>query len=66
MGRLSGPIFERIDIHIEEPAVPFQVVSAPPDGTSCAATREHMNRTRAVQRKQRGLGGGYNPRRCRY
>ena len=28
MGRISGPLLDRIDLHIEVPAVPFQELSA--------------------------------------
>ena len=30
MGRISGPLLDRIDLHIEVPAVPFQELSAAP------------------------------------
>jgi magnesium chelatase family protein len=39
MGRISGPLLDRIDMHIEVPAVPFQELSAQADGTSSAAMR---------------------------
>jgi magnesium chelatase family protein len=54
MGRISGPLLDRIDMHIEVPAVPFQELSAQADGTSSAAMREQVNRARAVQRERFG------------
>ena len=42
MGRISGPLLDRIDLHIEVPAVPFQELSAQADGTSSAAMREQV------------------------
>jgi magnesium chelatase family protein len=39
MGRISGPLLDRIDMHIEVPAVPFQELSAAADGTSSAEMR---------------------------
>ena len=36
MGRISGPLLDRIDLHIEVPAVPFQELSGSADGTSSA------------------------------
>ena len=36
MGRISGPLLDRIDLHIEVPAVPFQELAATQDGTSSA------------------------------
>jgi magnesium chelatase family protein len=54
MGRVSGPLPVRIDLHIEVPAVPFQELSANADGTSSAAMREQVNRARQVQRQRFG------------
>jgi magnesium chelatase family protein len=54
MGRISGPLLDRIDLHIEVPAVPFQELSAQADGTSSAQMREQVNRARAVQRQRFG------------
>ena len=56
MGRISGPLLDRIDMHIEVPAVPFQELSGQADGTSSAAMREQVNRARAVQRERYGQG----------
>ena len=54
MGRISGPLLDRIDLHIEVPAVPFQELSGQADGTSSAAMREQVGRARAVQRERFG------------
>src|SRR5215468_2874745 len=40
MGKISGPLLDRIDLHIEVPAVPYQELAARHDGTSSAAMRE--------------------------
>src|SRR5690606_40748270 len=34
MARISGPLLDRIDIHIEVPAVPFQELASTQPGTS--------------------------------
>jgi len=34
MARISGPLLDRIDLHVEVPAVPFSELSAAADGTS--------------------------------
>lgn len=39
MAKISGPLLDRIDIHIEVPAVPFQELSAERVGTSSADMR---------------------------
>lgn len=56
IGRISGPLLDRIDLHIEVPAVPFQELSTGTDGTSSAAMREQVNRARAAQRQRFGEG----------
>jgi len=54
VGRISGPLLDRIDIHIEVPSVPFQELSASADGTSSASMREQVNRARQAQRERFG------------
>ena len=44
MGRISGPLLDRIDMHIEVPAVPYQELAAVKDGTSSATMREEVQR----------------------
>src|SRR5438105_2229228 len=50
MGRVSGPLLDRIDMHIEVPAVPYQELSAKVDGTGSAGMRAQVDQARAVQR----------------
>jgi magnesium chelatase family protein len=59
MGRISGPLLDRIDLHLEVPAVAFQELSAQADGTPSAVMREQVSRARVVQ--QRRFGGGDGP-----
>src|SRR2546430_503169 len=54
MGRISGPLLDRIDLHVEVPAVPFQELSASADGTSSAQMRQQVGRAREVQRRRFG------------
>jgi magnesium chelatase family protein len=54
MARISGPLLDRIDLHIEVPAVPFQELSASADGTCSAVMREQVKRARAAQRQRFG------------
>jgi magnesium chelatase family protein len=56
MGRISGPMLDRIDLHIEVPAVPFQELAATVEGTSSAQMREQVNKARASQRERFGTG----------
>src|SRR4029079_5891316 len=39
IGRISGPLMDRIDLHVEVPPVPFADLSKPGDGTGSAAMR---------------------------
>jgi magnesium chelatase family protein len=57
LGRISGPLLDRIDMHVEVPAVPFQELSAQADGTSSAQMRQQVERARAAQRERFGPGG---------
>ncbi|MFO0787980.1 MAG: YifB family Mg chelatase-like AAA ATPase [Pirellulales bacterium] len=49
MAKISGPLLDRIDIHIEVPAVPFKELSSSHNGTTSAAMRDHVMAARAVQ-----------------
>jgi len=49
LARLSGPLLDRIDIHIEVPAVPYKDLSTDRSGESSAAIRDRVNRARATQ-----------------
>ncbi|MHB1034064.1 MAG: YifB family Mg chelatase-like AAA ATPase [Pirellulales bacterium] len=50
MSKISGPLLDRIDIHIEVPAVPFRELSATTPGTTSAQMRESVAAARHVQR----------------
>src|SRR5438034_8909639 len=56
VARISGPLLDRIDIHIEVPSVPFQELSALSDGTSSSAMRDDVSKARAAQRQRFGHG----------
>ena len=52
MGKISGPLLDRIDIHIEVPAVPFKELSADRAGTSSGDMRDFVVAARALQAKR--------------
>ncbi len=56
IGKISGPLLDRIDMHIEVPAVPFQELAATADGTSSAVMREQVQKARQAQRQRFGSG----------
>jgi magnesium chelatase family protein len=49
MSKISGPLLDRIDIHIEVAAVPFKELSTGPRGTDSAAMRDQVESARARQ-----------------
>ena len=51
-GRISGPLLDRIDVHIEVPAVRYRELSAERGGEPSAAIRERCARARARQRER--------------
>jgi magnesium chelatase family protein len=49
MGRISGPLLDRIDIHLEVPAVTYRDLTSKAVGTSSAQMRESVHRARIAQ-----------------
>jgi magnesium chelatase family protein len=49
MSKISGPLLDRIDIHIEVPAVPFRELAGGAAGTSSAAMRAEVVAARQLQ-----------------
>jgi magnesium chelatase family protein len=58
LGRISGPLLDRIDLHIEVPAVPYRELRGKDEGTSSAEIRGRVERARARQQAR----GFYNSR----
>jgi magnesium chelatase family protein len=50
LAKISGPLLDRIDIHIEVPAVSFKELSTERSGTTSAQMREQVEGARAIQR----------------
>jgi magnesium chelatase family protein len=49
LGKISGPLLDRIDIHVEVPAVPFKELRDPAGAESSAEIRDRVARARARQ-----------------
>ena len=47
--RISGPLLDRIDIHVEVPAVQYREMSSNVPGEASAAIRERVEKARGVQ-----------------
>jgi len=47
--RISGPLLDRIDLHVEVPAVRYRELSDERSGDTSEAIRERVNRARTIQ-----------------
>ncbi|MGN6386318.1 MAG: YifB family Mg chelatase-like AAA ATPase [Verrucomicrobiota bacterium] len=52
LGRISGPLLDRIDIHIEVPAVKFREIASGRPGESSEAIRERVIAARKIQHER--------------
>lgn len=50
--RISGPLMDRIDLHVEVPRVDYDKLSSDRLGEPSASVRERVERARAVQRQR--------------
>jgi magnesium chelatase family protein len=56
LGKISGPLLDRIDLHIEVPALPYAELRGRDNCASSAEIRERVVRARAIQQER----GSYN------
>jgi magnesium chelatase family protein len=52
LGRISGPLLDRIDLHVEVPAVKFREISSARTGESSAVIRERVVTARKKQQER--------------
>jgi len=52
LGRISGPLLDRIDLHIEVPAVRFREMTSEQTGESSAQIRERVVKARRQQQER--------------
>jgi magnesium chelatase family protein len=52
LGRVSGPLLDRIDIHIEVPQVHFRDISSKRSGENSASIRERVVAARKIQHRR--------------
>jgi magnesium chelatase family protein len=50
--KLSGPLLDRIDLHVEVPAVPYRELTSKRAGTDSGAMRNQVAAARAIQSKR--------------
>lgn len=70
LSKISGPLLDRIDLHVEVPAVPFTQLAEAPPGPDSASIREVVLRAREIQRTRFGgkpphVNGRMTPRQIR-
>ena len=56
LAKISGPLLDRIDLHVEVPAVPYKELRSNGNGISSSEMRARVHRARAVQQSR----GFYN------
>jgi len=54
LSRLSGPLVDRVDIHVEVPRVPYKQLTGQPNGTNSATMRQQIVAARERQAARNG------------
>ncbi|MEX1138896.1 MAG: ATP-binding protein [Bacteroidota bacterium] len=52
MGKISGPLLDRIDIHVDVPAVKYNELSTGKAGESSRSIRDRVKKARGIQNKR--------------
>lgn len=52
LGKISGPMLDRLDIHVEVPAVEYSELTGKPDGETSAEIRARVEKARALQNER--------------
>ena len=50
--RISGPLLDRIDLHVEVPAVEYKTLTSTEQAESSESIRERVEKARAIQRER--------------
>ena len=56
--RISGPLLDRIDIHVEVPLIEFRELARAEDGEASSLVRQRVEQARAIQQDRFGAGSG--------
>src|ERR1035438_8419047 len=65
LGKISGPLLDRIDLHIEVPALPFQELRGKDTCASTAEIRDRVIQARTIQQKRGSYNAYIPPRQLR-
>ncbi|MDD4239645.1 MAG: ATP-binding protein, partial [Desulfotomaculaceae bacterium] len=52
ISRLSGPLLDRVDLHIEVPRLPYEDISQQPKGESAREVKNRVEQAREIQRQR--------------
>ncbi len=58
IGKISGPLLDRIDIHIELPSIKYKELSDTRDAEPSLAIKTRVEKTRSIQRERFSAEGG--------
>lgn len=56
-GKISGPLLDRIDLHIEVPSVRYRALTGREEGEPSASVKRRVDEARVVQKKRFGPSG---------
>lgn len=63
LAKISGPLLDRLDLHVEVPPVNFSELTSPTAGEPSAQIKKRVNKTRAIQQERyNGTGISCNAR----
>ncbi len=62
LGKISGPLLDRIDLHIETPQVKYQELSDNRSAESSQAIKQRVENARAIQQRRFLAAGENNPK----
>ena len=62
LGKISGPLLDRIDLHVEVPAVPYKEMRADAQGVTSDQMRERIERARGVEQARGHVNSELPPR----
>jgi magnesium chelatase family protein len=65
LGRISGPLLDRIDIHIEVPAVPFKDLRSERSDETSEFMRARISAAREIQARRGSINAMLQPRALR-
>src|SRR5262245_60520468 len=57
LGRLSGPLLDRLDLHVEVPPVPYRELASRAADEASAVIRARVNAARAIQQQRYAAAG---------